>query len=288
MFRSGDFEDSFRTSGKRHASYYQKPIPTFQLMQSSSSLEVPKKDIDERSYYEYTVRNTPAVPITYDTIYDPENPNADWSGLVSKEQAKRHVEITHPSRSINFVQEEGGIVARNEKQEWPRRRRGMGPLSEHSKGNIITGIDVSDSERFKSNAQRQMMFEETTREQMVLSKRLGAKGGGGQIGSTNSLENDGSSQALNSAGSNEYQTMHGSALENEYVDSSMSLIGYRAPVKLASGSLLSSLGSSVLAGVKDVEYKPRVRPFQPSKDLIGQNYNPAPGYAGSNSRRTML
>jgi len=180
MFRSGDFNDAFNPKdARKHPSYGNKPTPQFQRQMLHGQLEVPQKPVDERTYYEYAASAVPVVPTTYDTVYEPTNPNADWAGFVPRDQMqKKHIPNDHSSRQLGLKREEGGIIGMSDKQDFPRRRRGQAPPSENERGSIISGIDVSTEDRYKSNNQRQMQMEGTSRDQLVLSKRVGAKGAG--------------------------------------------------------------------------------------------------------------
>jgi flagellar basal body rod protein FlgC len=73
--------------GKRnmHATYTNKPIPTLQL-----ASQVSKFDNGEIKSARSDITPLP-VPTTWDTYYDPNHPDADWSGLVSlKNNQKKH------------------------------------------------------------------------------------------------------------------------------------------------------------------------------------------------------
>jgi hypothetical protein len=135
--------------------------------------------------------------------------------------------------------------------------------------------------------QRQNNFEGTSRSQLVLNKRLGAKGGGGG-------EAPQGTASLDSARGMAYQRFISQQQASDadrdvgMEENNFSLVGYRAPPKLASASLLSNLGSSVLRRLpEDIQVK-KATPYVPSKDLLVENFNPAPGYTGSRSRRSNL
>lgn len=289
MFRGGEFEDAFNPgAARKHQSFMTKPRPALQMQMELSRLEVPAPLVKEETYYEYSMKSTPTVPVTYDTYYEPENPNADWSGLVSKEkQSRRLAPQSHPGKSSSVVHEEGGLIPREDRQEFQRLRRNNAPLSENSRANIISGIDVQDAERWKTNAQRQNNFEGTSRSQLVLNKRLGVKGEGREAPRSQAV-------SIATHSSNDPSRMQFAATEQmrDYDgvqnDNTYSLAGYRAPPKLASSSLLSNIGSSVLQRLPEDFQIKRLTAYQPSKDLLAQNYNPAPGYTGSRSRRSNL
>lgn len=296
MFRGGDFNDAFNPKGARkHASYSNKPTPLLQRQMIHSHLDAPEKPVDARTYYEYAASATPVVPTTFDTVYEPTNPNADWAGFVSRDQMqKKHISTDHSSRMSSLQREEGGIIGMSDKQDFPRRRRGQGPISENERGNIISGIDVSSQDRYKSNNQRQMQMEGTTRDQLVLAKRVGAKGSG----LNSNIHNNPAAAHLIGENAENYAVpsaiaSHGMSNQSQQPptmnkDPSYSLIGYRAPPKLASSSMFSNIGSNLLTHIpasSEPEKKPE---FMPSKNLITENFNPAPGYSGARSRRSIL
>jgi hypothetical protein len=242
----------------------------------------PRYDLESVVYYKIKRLST------LSKLLATQNPNADWSGLVSKEkQSRRLAPQSHPGKSSSVVHEEGGLIPREERNEFQRLRRNNAPVSENSRVNIISGIDVQDAERWKTNAQRQNNFEGTSRSQLVLNKRLGVKGVGGEMPRPQAV-------AMTTHSSNDTSRMRFAAIEqrrdydNVQDDNIYSLAGYRAPPKLASSSLLSNIGSSVLQRLPDDFQMKRVTAYQPSKDLLAQNYNPAPGYTGSRSRRSNL
>jgi hypothetical protein len=207
---------------------------------------------------------------------------------------KRQAPISHPSKSNALVQEAGGIVGREERQEWARLRRNCEPISENSRGSIIAGIDIDVEDRWRTNAQRQNNFEGTSRSQLVLNKRLGAKGSG--VGAAGP-EKDSIDQYNLSSKATDHDRMARlrQEKENAWRSSSQdslpqqeSLVGFRAPARVASGSLLSNIGTSILKQLPEDVEQPHTKPYLPSKDLLAQNFNPAPGYCGSRSRRSVL
>ena len=291
MFRNGEFEDSFNPSAaKKHQSFYQKPTPILQMQSKLAKLEVPTNKIDEKSYSEYIVNSAPRVPITYDTVYDPNDPNADWSGLVSKSyQHKRQTNENHPSKLIGMIQEENGIISKEIKKEWPRRRREYNSGAQNNNGNIISGIEISDQERWKSNAQRQNNFEATSKDQLVLNKRLGTKrtGSGHNLNQVSHDENyknyfkngtpDHTPRELIGGSYNPSNENNADLNKSEDIYDPYTLVGYKAPQKIATGSLLKDIGGSLLNKLSDAALPSKTTPYIPSKSLISQNYNPAPG-----------
>ena len=172
----------------------------------------------------------------------------------------------------------------SDKQDFPRRRRGQGPISENERGSIISGIDVSAEDRYKSNNQRQMQMERTTRDQLVLAKRVGVKGSG----LNHNIHNNPTAAHVVGENAENYAVPRQSQQAAMNRDPSFSLVGYRAPPKLASSSMFSNIGSNLVSNIP-ASSEPEKRPeFMPSKSLIGENFNPAPGYMGARSRRSIL
>ena len=69
MFRESDFKEHVL-----HPSYGPKSTPILQKIAQASKLEA----------YEYenpkpSIELPAPVPVTHDTIYDPDDPNADWA-----------------------------------------------------------------------------------------------------------------------------------------------------------------------------------------------------------------
>ena len=103
MFRESDYR-----SPKMHESFINKTIPSTQLHAQQSKFD------DSYQTKQSATINDPKpslIPVTHDHYYDPENPNADWAGLVkSISGEKKHVK-DHASRKVNLQQNEKGIVA---------------------------------------------------------------------------------------------------------------------------------------------------------------------------------
>jgi hypothetical protein len=116
----------------------------------------------------------PAVPTTYDTRYDPNHPDADWTGQVSRSTAQRKHCTDHSSQRLGIEQSEYGIIAKVEKKEWANRRQHH--LGEAKNGSQILLGGVSgvggDADRFKTEYRRFAEQEGTEKSQMVLQKRL--------------------------------------------------------------------------------------------------------------------
>lgn len=120
------------------------------------------------------IDSIPSVPTTWDTVYDPDHPAADWSGLVSKEAvfAKKH-DFNHPSQRETIERTELGIVSKQERQEFPRKRGNDEAANKNSGSIVIGGIDNPD-DRFKTTYRRFENQEKTDQDQLILEKRLHA------------------------------------------------------------------------------------------------------------------
>lgn len=84
MFRESDY-----VPPRMHQSYKDRQIPEMQQRSQVSHFD----DVPERrlSYQQHQSEIDIAVPTTHDTQYKPAHPDADWSGLVSKDRMqKRH------------------------------------------------------------------------------------------------------------------------------------------------------------------------------------------------------
>jgi hypothetical protein len=120
------------------------------------------------------VESVPSVPTTWDTVYDPDHPDADWSGLVSKEVifAKKH-DLNHPSHREGIERTELGIVSKQERQEFPRKRSNNDAVTRNSGSLVIGGID-NPNDRFNTTYRRFENQEKTEKDQLILEKRVHA------------------------------------------------------------------------------------------------------------------
>lgn len=107
------------------------------------------------------------VPTTWDTKVDPTHRDADWAGLITKGNERRHTN-DHRALAKGLIQTEQGIVSANDKSEWLRKRR------EHTvTGDIplIGGSGDSETDRWKTSSQIMDAQEPTSREQLTLEKK---------------------------------------------------------------------------------------------------------------------
>ena len=125
MFRESDIP-----APRLHQTFVSKPNPLMQMASSNARFE------EERSRYgDYNDAPTAEIiPTNYDTRYNPDHPDADYLGLVSKlHQNRRHTQ-QHASQRCNITQTERGIVGQDE--DFIQRKR------IHTKYNPITGEEI--------------------------------------------------------------------------------------------------------------------------------------------------
>jgi len=271
MFRESDY-----VAPKLHSTYSNKPTPVLQSHAQSSRLET-KHDIHNKPIVDQ------AIPVTYDTIYDPKNPYADWSGFVSKANHQKKHCADHSSKIVSLEQTDHGIVGKNEKQLYRPKVDTMSILNNdrfRDTSSIISGIDVpNQSERWISNSRRQMEFESTEKFQLSVVKRLGSKKTIPDPAQSHSNMRNPFDEVINAEIIEQYRKDSTPRMrpENESQQGENStLIGYRAPAA-ASKSLLSNLGSTLSTHMLEPPPKSSVTSASYSKDLIGENYKPLPG-----------
>jgi hypothetical protein len=118
MFRTEDVP-----AARFHSTYLNKPVPINQLQSQAASFT--NEEINEINGNRYgskrqaTVHDQKpvSIPVTYDTFYDPNHPDADWSGLVlSANGHKKHLQ-NHSSQAVQIRQTENGIVSTNNNEK---------------------------------------------------------------------------------------------------------------------------------------------------------------------------
>ena len=164
MFRESDERDRHL-----HNSYRTKPTSIIQAAAQHSRLDESARQQNITNQDVLHARVPEAVPSTYDVVYDPSHPDADWSGMVSlKNQHKKH-STNHSSQRMGIEQNEHGIVAKVERQEWGHRRQPEG-ASKNNSQLVIGGINTEE-DRFKTEYRRFATNEGTSRDQLTLEKR---------------------------------------------------------------------------------------------------------------------
>ena len=279
MFRENEGPWYGRDKEVMHPSYRNKPTVLNQATAAALPLE------GQRGVQSGTVldRQKPVVPTTYDTIYDPSHPKADWTGSVQVNERAHYQGLRAQSEGIT-TELEGGLVSKQEVQPWHSRRRGTGPSMTATTPGLIGGISGDDEERYKSVAHLAAEREPTARDQMTLDKRtLGNKhipnpaqlpssrGGSAVIGSSSYARAD-----EFGAGTENYAVQ---STEHKSARPDLPLLGYKAPAQTS--SFTKGIGASL---VKSVGAPPAVNvPKVDQKDRTGVN-KPIPGYTGYRAR----
>jgi hypothetical protein len=166
MFREAD-----ERGRNLHPSYKQKQMSAMQQISQNSRLDESALQNKINNCDVFSAPMPDAVPLKYDTVYDPSHPDADWAGMVSlKNQHKKHTQ-DHASQRLGITQCEHGIVAKEERQEWGHRRQQEG-ANKNASQLVLAGVGSNEADRFKTEYRRLAEHEGTTRDQLTLDKRL--------------------------------------------------------------------------------------------------------------------
>lgn len=112
----------------------------------------------------------PPIAPTQSEVYDPTHPDADWAGMVSRTAYTRKHEQGHISQKIGIVHTERGIVSKEEKVEFPRKRRDHVPAAIAENHQIIGGITPS-TDPYMTDMRRAELGLKTDDEQLTLAKQ---------------------------------------------------------------------------------------------------------------------
>lgn len=286
----------FRESDERerhlHNSYQTKPVSIIQAASQISHLDESglQQNITRQDVFHQRVPE--AVPATYDVVYDPSHPDADWSGMVSTKFHHKKHSSNHSSQRMGIEQNEHGIVAKVEKQEWGHRRQPEGAAKNNSQI-LLAGIN-NDEDRFKTEYRRFANQESTSREQLTLDKRQKAvrsipdpaqarslrdrhAAQSGEYGYSGTTPRYGS-EFLASPGMNQNESPYQQSAGQQYQQS-----GYGAlnSATLSKKSFLDGIADSIS---KKVPEPPRVSnndsTFSKNRILVTDNYQMFPGYTG--------
>lgn len=166
MFRKSDY-----LAPQLHPTYAKKPPSEFQMMSQLAEFDDGGRRRaaveDEGALYGKAAQQS--VPATYDTVYAPQNPGADWGGLVDKNMLPRKHCSDHKSQKTNIVQSEHGLVGAENKKEYARVNRIDWGHGDHSEEPLIGGTVLPD--QYKTVYKQQQLGEGTTRDQLSLMKR---------------------------------------------------------------------------------------------------------------------
>lgn len=261
-----------------HPSYTQKPTPTMQRLAQASELNTSTtQNLDYRYYSQQEIENEPTIPSSHDVLYDPNHPDADWSGLVNREvQAKKRLNYNnHPATVDHLKPAENGFYANdpNSREFKPSKPISQGNI--HNTSNLIGGIDLDENERWKTTYKSFENQEKTRQDQLILERRLQRP-----VGST-----------INRANITQYKQDFDELNYNTTTYNNSKSLVTPSSHKLRSGGLLSGLGEALATSSSIDTYNPKktetnsqnsqFSSLKPdTKVLFSDNYTPFPGYTG--------
>mgnify|MGYP003385840685 CR=1 FL=1 len=158
------FRESDATEPRYHSSFINKPVSILQLNNQLSHLEAPRPTYA-------TVHDMVPAPVraSHDEVYDPQHPDADWSGLVKRDQYTRKHGKGHISQKIGIIHSDNGIISKEEKKEFPRKRREHTPLYEDN--HILGGVLDPDFDQYMTDMKRGNNGMKTNTSQLNLKKQ---------------------------------------------------------------------------------------------------------------------
>jgi hypothetical protein len=155
-----------------HQTYITKPKPVLQLQSENAEIDYYGRNIAEAEARAREVEQR-AIPTTWDTMYDPDHPSADYAGLVNIDEVRQRKHMRdHSSQRANIVQNENGITGTVERSPFSNKPRHI-PKSDPA--NILGGMDVPNAERYRTTTQRQSEFDGLSPAQLTIEKRMGSK-----------------------------------------------------------------------------------------------------------------
>lgn len=173
------YENYGATGHPKHPTYYNKPKPTMQIVSEAAQFNDRTRSSLAYENYSDVIKNpdlVPAVPTTWDTVYDPAHPDADWTGLVNKNHVQKKHSRDHISLRENIVRTEHGIVSNEDRHELGRKKGPEDPsiALRNAHGSIVIGgIDEPD-ERWRTTHHRMELREPTQKDQLTLERRAGS------------------------------------------------------------------------------------------------------------------
>jgi hypothetical protein len=250
MFRESDFNEQ-----RLHATYSTKPKSKFQ--EQSQAAKFDESGLTSHAFKDYNGEAAPIIPTTWDTLYDPKNPEADWTGLVSKDfNHKRHT-TSHVSQQIGIAQNEHGIVSKVEKQEWAHKRQPHNQTNSNQSTLVLGGIH-EQSDQWKTTYKRFEARENTNRDQLSLEKQTRPMMLIPDPAQTRSVQ-------------------RGQLNSTVQASTPSVVVKYRAP-SYSNRSMLSTLGSDLADRITEpVPIRSGIGQTRMPDVLVSQNYNPNPG-----------
>ena len=188
MFRDSDYVE------KAQKRTFQQPAPQLQYAAAHSHF-------DEGKNTQQSSLPMEIIPPTWDTRFNPDHPDADYAGLVSKRHNKRHTN-DHSSLHSNIRQTELGLTGQDS-FVLPKKR------PQDVKYNPITGEPIVESsliagpgkvsadDQWRTSYQRFSESEPTTRDMLTLERQQELRkvqhAPAGSSGQRNGLQHDGKS-----------------------------------------------------------------------------------------------
>lgn len=252
MFRESDY-----VPPRLHQSYKDRKVPEMQQRSQISQFD----DVPDRRLSYNQCEPDVVVPPTQDTLYNPDHPDADWSGLVSKDRMHRRHLKENPNQVVGIVQQEDGIMPRPG-HEAKLKHRGIAQ-KEHSTSSLIGGISAAE-DQYKTTAHRQQNQEGLSKDQLVLKKRIGAR---------KSLD-------PHHEMAQHHQAQHNqNAVNFRQQPQQNNGYGY-IPQGVGGKSFTANLGAALVSRVPDKPPSSCTDSKDFTKTMLSQNYNPRPGYTG--------
>ena len=254
MFRESDY-----VPPKLHPTYKDRKVPEMQKRSQVSHFD----DVPERHLSHSHREADIPVPTTHDTLYNPDHPDADWSGLVPKDRLQRKHTSNHRCQVVGIVQEEDGIVTKPGFESDFKHRTVQS--KQHSTSDLIGGISAGQ-DQYKTTAHRQQYQEGNTKDQLVLKQRIGSK------------------KTLQPHYVPSFEQPPHRHLDQNIANqqsSQQSNQDYKfTAVGVGGKNFISNLGKSLVDRVPDMPTSTPIDPNAHTKTLLTQNHKPHPGYTG--------
>lgn len=236
-----------------HQTYKTKPFPHFQKQAVVARFE-DQTVIKPGDTLDHPV--PPEIPSASDLLYDPDHPDADWTGFVPKYQHRKHAS-SHRSQQCSIQQTDVGLTVPGESIGGHKKRvdNVLGGQSHI----VIAGIAPDDNDRWKTNYSRFANQESTTRSQLTLVKR--------QLPRRN-IEDPAQASSITTTSYFDEETL--GPQSSTVADNSKQYGSH-------SRTFLSNLSSSLVDILPDPKSGNPSTKYNLDKTLITQNYNPTPG-----------
>lgn len=258
MFRESDY-----VPPRMHQTFLDRKVPEMQRRGQVARFD----DVPERRPSYNLSEADIVVPVTHDTQYNPNHPEADWGGLVSKDRLQRRHTNEHRSQQTSIIQQEDGIVSKpGYEVEFKHRSVQSKPQSTSS---LIGGISAG-GDQYRTTTQRLQSHEGNTRDQMILKKRIGSKKSldPQYVPSFQDSQQHQNRDVYNSvpfAPQNVTPT-------DDYTHSAVGVGGR---------NFTANIGASLVSRIPDKPSSTRVDPNDYTKTMLSQNHKPLPGYTGN-------